>query len=317
MGSAHAQTALIPGRYPQGSHAVFAVLFGLDQFVQGLYRDFELGAAGFGGGEASLQDVAHGYRGAGLAEDKPGFGDQDELEYRVAPPGYQRVQEGGQDDVEQYVGAAAGVDAADVPGVLERDLAVLLVGGDGLVFGAMVAADGGELHRREEEQQYRQDGKRGEEGEDAAEGSSVAAELHQAHEKPEDHQRRHEEEQAPGGTEELGENPAPEKEGADYRPAGDALQGRVRGLAQGRGFDLDVDVALPSVGDAHEVRAEEVEPVPAGHPAEGQAPALLPRVVFRHGSSLLEDQGPKINTPVSAETVAEPPAIAPQLFAFG
>src|SRR5215212_4410406 len=293
---------LILGWYSQGRHTVFTFLFGLEQFVQGLYCDFELGTAGFGGGEVSLQDVAHGYREAGLAEDKPGFGDQDELEDRVTPPGYQRVEEGGQDDVEQDVGAAAGVDAADAPGVLERDLAVLLVGGDGLVFGTVVAADGGELHRCEEEQQYRQDRKRGEEGEDAAEGSSVAAELHQAHEKPDDHQRRHEEEQAPGGTEELGENPAPEKEGADYRPAGDALQGRVRGLAQGRGFDLDVDLTLPPVGDAHEVGAEEVEPVPAGHPAERQASALLPRVVFRHVSYLLEDQGPKINTPAERLT---------------
>src|SRR5829696_2196302 len=296
---------LILGWYSQGRHTVFTFLFGLEQFVQGFYCDFELGAAGFGGGEVSLQDVTHGYREAGLAEYKPRFGDQDELEDRVAPPGYQRVEEGGQDDVEQDVGAAAGVDAADAFGVLERDLAILLVGGDGLVLGAVVAADGGELHRREEEQQYRQDGKRGEEGEDAAEGSSVAAELHQAHEEPDDHQRRHEEEQAPGGTEELGEDPAPEKEGADYRPAGDALQGRVRGLAQGRGFHLDVDVAFPPVGDAHEVRAEEVEPVPAGHPAEGQAPALLPRVVVCHGSSLLEGQGPKINTPAERSAFSD------------
>jgi hypothetical protein len=86
----------------------------------------------------------------------------------------------------------------------------------------------------------------------------AAAELHQAHEKPQDRQRGHEEEQAPGGPEKLGEDPAPEKKGADYRQARETLRGLVGGLAHGRGLDLDVDLTLSPVGDAHKVRAEEV-----------------------------------------------------------
>ncbi len=115
------------------------------------------------------------------------------------------------------------MDAAGGPGVLESDLAMLLVGGDGFMFGPVVAADWGELHGREEEKQDRQDGKLGEEGEDTAKGSNPATELHQAHEQPKGGERGREEEQAPDRPEDLGEDPAPEKERTYYRPAGDAL----------------------------------------------------------------------------------------------
>src|SRR3712207_9050130 len=127
------------------------LFFGLEQPVKRLDRDLELVAAGLGGGEVSLQEVAYRYRGTTLAEDEPGFGDQDELKDGIAPPRYQRVEEGCEDYVEQDVRPTAGVDAAAVSGVLERHLTVGLVGGDGFVFCPVVAADGGELHSREED----------------------------------------------------------------------------------------------------------------------------------------------------------------------
>src|SRR5918995_1217159 len=98
--------------------------FGLEQPIQRLDRDLELGAPGLGGGEVSLQEVADGDRGAGHAEDEPGFRDEDELEDGVAPPRYQRVEEGREDYVEKYVRTAAGVDTAAVSGVLERHLTI-------------------------------------------------------------------------------------------------------------------------------------------------------------------------------------------------
>src|SRR5215204_1084543 len=259
---------LIPGFHPYGRLVDLTLFFGLEQPVQGLDRDLELVAAGLGGGEVSLQEVAYYYRGGGLAEDEPGFGDEDELKDGVAPPRYQRVEEGCEDNVEQDVRPAAGVDAAAVAGVLERHLTVPLVGGDGFVFGPVVAADGGELHSREEDEQDRQDGECREEGEDAAKGSHPAPELHQAHKEPEDGQCGREEEQTPDGSEDLGEDPAPEKERTYYRPAGDALYGWVRGPSQDGGFDLDVDLPLPAMSDTGVVRAEEVEPVPTGHPTK-------------------------------------------------
>src|SRR5829696_286284 len=216
---------LILRLHPYGRLVDLTLFFGLEQPVQGLDCDLELVAAGLGGGEVSLQEVANGYGRAGHAEDEPGFGDEDELEDGVAPPRYQRVEEGCEDYVEQDVRPATGVDAAAVSGVLERHLTVPLVGGDDLVFGSVVAADGGELHSRKEEQ-------------------------------------------TPDGSEDLGEDPAPQKERTYYRPVGDALYGGVRGPSQDGGFDLDVDLPLPTICDAGVVRAEEVEPVPPGHPTE-------------------------------------------------
>ena len=40
---------------------VLVFFFCLEQFVEAFDRDLELGAAGFGGGEVPLQEVAHGY----------------------------------------------------------------------------------------------------------------------------------------------------------------------------------------------------------------------------------------------------------------
>src|SRR5215217_4090887 len=102
----------------------------------------------------------------------------------------------------------------------------------------------------------------------AAKGSRPATELHQAHKEPEDGQRGRKEEQTPDRSEDLGEDPTPQKERTYYRPAGDALYGGVRGPSQDGGFDLDVDLPLPAIRDAGVVRAEEVEPVPPGHPTE-------------------------------------------------
>src|SRR5215207_4649677 len=61
---------------------------------------------------------------------------------------------------------------------------------------------------------------------------------------------------------------SPQKERTYYRPAGDALYGGVCGPSQHGGFDLDVDLPLPAIRDAGVVRAEEVEPIPPGHPTE-------------------------------------------------
>src|SRR5215204_6868721 len=146
---------LIPGFHPYGRLVDLTLFFGLEQPVQGLDRDLELVAAGLGGGEVSLQEVANGCGRAGHAEDEPGFGDEDELEDGVAPPRYQRVEEGCEDYVEQDVRPTTGVYAAAVSGVLERHLTIRLVGGDGFVFGPVVAADRGELHSCEEDEQDR------------------------------------------------------------------------------------------------------------------------------------------------------------------
>src|SRR3712207_5822053 len=104
-----------------------------------------------------LEEVADGDGGAGLAEDEPGLGDEDELQDGVAPPVDERVEEGGEDYVAQDVRPATGVDAAALSRPFKCYLAVLLVGGHGLVLGPVVAPDGGELHRREQEEQNRQD----------------------------------------------------------------------------------------------------------------------------------------------------------------
>ena len=47
-------------------------------------------------------------------------------------------------------------------------------------------------------------------------GSHPATELHQAHKEPEDGQRGREEEQTPERSEDLGEDPAPQKERTYY-----------------------------------------------------------------------------------------------------
>ena len=68
----------------------------------------------------------------------------------------------------QDISSAAGVNPAALARPFERHLPVFLVGGDGLVFGCVVASDGGELHSREEEQEDREDRKLREEPEEAA-----------------------------------------------------------------------------------------------------------------------------------------------------
>src|ERR671917_1748225 len=136
----------VPRRHPHALLAAGAALLGFEQPVHGLYGHLKLGAAGLGRREVFLEEVADGDGGAGLAEDEPGLGDEDELQDGVAPPAYERVEEGCEDYVAQDVRPAAGVEAAAHLGVLERYLAVLLVGGDGLVLGPVVAPDGGELH---------------------------------------------------------------------------------------------------------------------------------------------------------------------------
>src|SRR5215210_5011950 len=201
------------GELPAGG----ALFLGLNEPVQGLYGDLELGAAGLGGGEVPLEEVADDDGRAGLAEDIPGLGDEDELQDGVAPPGDKGVEQGGEDDVAQDVRAAARVDAAALARPFERHLPVLLVGGDGFVLGPVVAPDGGELHRREKEEQHGQDRELREEREDTAERARAAPKLHEAHEQPQAGERRGEEGQNPEGADDLQEEPAPEKHRAHYR----------------------------------------------------------------------------------------------------
>jgi hypothetical protein len=215
--------------------------------------------------------IADGDGRSRLAEDEPGLGDEDELQDGVAPPVDERVEQGRQDDVAQDVRATAGVDAAALLRPFQRHLPVVLVGGNGFVLGPVVAPDGGELHRREKEKQDRQDRELSEECEDAAQGACSAPELHEAHEEPETGERGREEEQDPERADDLQEEPAPEKERANYRPARDALDGWVLGLPYFRWLDADVDLAFSAVRHAHVVRAEEVQAVPVGHATEDQA----------------------------------------------
>ncbi|MCA1687626.1 MAG: hypothetical protein LC714_03295 [Actinobacteria bacterium] len=74
-----------------------------EQPVQRFDGDLKLGAAGLGGGGVPLEEVADGDGRAGLAEDEPGLGDEDELKYGVAPPADERVEQGGEDYVAQDV----------------------------------------------------------------------------------------------------------------------------------------------------------------------------------------------------------------------
>src|SRR5215208_2944376 len=219
-----------PG-WRRGELTAGGMLFlGLEELAQGLYGYLELGAAGLGGGEVSLEEVADSDGWAHLAEDIPGLGDEDELQDGVAPPGDKGVEQGGEDDVAQDVRAAARVDAAALARPFERHLPLPLVGSDGLVLGPVVAPDGSELHRREKEEQHGQDRELRKEREDTAERARAAPKLHEAHEQPQPGERRGEEGQNPEGADDLQEEPAPEKDRAHYRQTRDALDGRVLGL---------------------------------------------------------------------------------------
>ena len=107
------------GRYPDEVAA--RAFLRLEELFQGFDRDLQLGAAGLGGGEVPLEEVADGDGWARLAENEPGLGDEDELQNGVAPPADERVEQGGEDYVAQDVRPAARVDAAALPGALARD----------------------------------------------------------------------------------------------------------------------------------------------------------------------------------------------------
>ena len=220
-----------------------ALFLGLEELVQGLDGDLEFGAAGLRGCEVPLEEVADGDGRPRLAEDEPGLGDEDELEDGVAPPADERVEHGGEDDVAKDVRAAARMHAA-ASAPLRALPPRLLVGGYGLVLGPVVASDRGELHRSEKEEQDGQDRELGQESEDAAQGASSAPELHEAHEEPETGERGPEEDKDPEGADDLQEEPAPEKERADYGPAGDALDGWIPRLPDLRRLDADVDLTF-------------------------------------------------------------------------
>src|SRR5918998_1700063 len=250
--------------------------FGAQEFVERLYGYLQLLASGLGGGQVLLDEVADSDRETGPAKDKPGLAYEDKVEDGVGGPVDKQVRQSGEDDVDEDVGATAGVEAAHALRTFQGDLAVLLVGGDGLVLGAVVAADGGELHGREEEQEDRQNRESGEEAEQDSQRSTygLRPEVQEHHDEPEDDHYAHEGDEDPHRAQELQEDAEPEKDGTQHGPVGDARQ-EAFGFPEVRGIYPDVDLAVPALGGAAVVGPEEVYAAPASHAAEEEPLFLL------------------------------------------
>src|SRR5918998_1213871 len=243
--------------------------FGAQELVERLYGYLQLLATGLGGGQVLLDEVADSDRETGPAKDKPGLAYEDELEDDVGSPVDKRVRQRGEDDVDEDVGATAGVEAAHALRAFQGNLAVLLVGGDSLVLGTMIATDGGELHGREEEQEDRQDREGGEEAEHDPQRSThgLRPEVQEDHDEPEDSHYADEGDEHPDRAQKLQEDTEPEKDRTYHGPVGDARQDAF-GLPEVRGVYPDVDLAVPALGRAAVVRPEEVYSAPASHAAE-------------------------------------------------